>query len=144
MSEKKNLPIQAVSKGKRFEWKLCSSPLCPVPFDVSTRLKDVGVELLLWLLVGLHVSLEQFFPLLSCLICAADTCTARTYTHNTVTHSVSQPCGPAPTHSRTFFPNTAGFTNPPPTGRTGTDQKEGEKTLSHNYKGRKAFSCTLS
>lgn len=58
------------------------------------------------------------FPPLSCLIYAADTCTACTYAHNTVTHSISQPRHR--TNSRTFcprvqtlglvFPNTAGFT----------------------------------
>lgn len=99
--KKTTIPIQTVSKGKRFEWKLCL--LCSVLF-LSTSPQGES-EVLLWLLVQFH---EYFFLPFSCLICTADTHTACAYTRNTVTHSISQPCHR--TSTPRLFSNTAGFT----------------------------------
>lgn len=138
MSEKKNMPIQTVSKGKRFEWKLCSFPHCPVPFDVSTRLKDVEVWATSVAFGLVPCFTGALFLPLSCLICAAVTWTACRYTHNTVTHFISQPCHRRSTHCQTFFQHSGIHSFPSSLlEELSADQKEPEKTICHyNNKGR--------
>lgn len=105
-------------------------------------------ELLLWLLVRLHVSLEQFSsPFLSNLCCrhmhGLYICSQHCHTfHQSAVSSYKlSDFLSESTNSLTFFPQHSGVHSfpPSPLGELTADQKEPEKTVcQHNNKGRMA------